>query len=176
MVDLPLSPGKPGGAPRTSVLDSYVSQDLKEEKATGDFLSRLGSSTSTIDFNSTSRNDPVFVAQYQDPNQSRKRKYKLIENADPPPTTAAATLPTRLPEDKCELIKVIKQNITKENYKRLLSALKSYTLATEVAELFSEMCIVFSEPGHKFMLRGMRRFVKDQHREAFDNYLTLNQI
>lgn len=177
VVDL-TSPGK-GPGKKASVLDNYSTHAPEEVKPTGDFLSRLGSTTSTIDFNNTTSQAPLFSQNLYaaSTSQSRKRKYKLVVKTDQPPEPeSTASDPIKLPEDKCELIKIIKQNISKENYKRLLCALKSYSSATEVTDLFSELCIVFKEPSHTYMLRGMRRFVKDQHRVAFDNYLTLNQI
>lgn len=81
-----------------------------------------------------------------------------------------------MPEDKQQLIRIIKGRLPKEEYKRLLSALKSYQLAWSLAELYNELSLVFHKPEHHFMHRGMLRFVRESQRVEYEGLLLLNQV
>lgn len=170
-----------------SLLQAYDSQEASAEVKCGDFLSRLGSSSRAIDFNSKSTsysvsdNAPAFSST-----QSRKRKYKLVDNE--PLKTESQTSQgysqsqsqsqsqEKLPQDKQQLIKIIKGHLPKDDYKRLLSALKSYQLAWSLSGLYAELSLVFHKPEHHFMHRGMVRFVRESQRAEYEGLLLLNQV
>lgn len=172
LVDLTGSPPERPSVKRSkSLFDSYGSQSQVAEVKPGDFLSRLGSASKAIDFNDTSslksqvKGEEAGSSQTQQ--QPRKRKYKLVDNEQPrqPVVSSSETLP----EDKAELIKVVKSKLSKEDYKGLLNALKDYQAKSRVAVLYEEMSRVFVE--HPFMLRGMQRFVRESDQKEFEKLL-----
>lgn len=173
-----------------SLLDSYGSQGPADVKP-GDFLSRLSSSSKAIDFNNTasykatttiSQPSTAMATKIKEEPSSRKRKYKLVDN-EPAKSGPLGVVGNgtgseeRLPEDKAQLIKMVKDRLDKDDYKRLLNALKQYQATCCVSVLYEEMSSVFAKPQHHFMLRGMGRFVKEgSQREEFEELLIKNNI
>ena len=188
IVDLTSPRIEPNVKRSKSLLDSYASQKVAEVKP-GDFLSRLeGSQSRAIDFNDTSSSYKAPSGQEgTTQSQPRKRKYKLVDNEPPKPVAEVKpTIPGGsqggnssqevLPEDRGQLIKVVKEKLLKEDYKALLVALKSYQTTSCLQVLFDEISVVFMKPEHHFMLRGMRRFVKNTQYKEFDDLLVKHNI
>lgn len=182
VVDL-TSPAKQGPVKKSkSMLDSYGSQATEDVKP-GDFLSRLSSSSKAIDFNAKPTINGVRIKEESSSantqEKSRKRKYKLVDNEPPKTvtTSVASGKSEKLPEDKTQLIKIVKDRLDKDDYKRLLNSLKTYQATSCVSVLYDEMSSVFAKPEFHFMLRGMSRFVKEgRQRDEFDKLLINNNI
>lgn len=182
-VDLTDSPEKQTVKRSKSLLSSYGSQSVVTARP-GDFLNRLAYSSSAIDFNNTqgyTGGTAGVVVKEEPSTASRKRKYKLVD-AEPPKPSEAVVVKTEtaaaqtLPEDKAQLIKVIKTRLEKEDYKKLLNSLKSYQSTSSVSVLYEELSRVFASQEHHFMLRGMKRFVKETQQKEFEELLVNNKI
>lgn len=168
---------------RTSLLSTYGgTAEVKKENAS-DFLSRLHNSSQSINFNSTSSvkfpsmsSLSTTNSSVADSSQARKRKYRLIDS-EPTPIVKEekSNVDEQLPQDRTELVKLLKDRLKKENYKRLLTALKSYQSSFCVSLFYKEMSAVFEQPEHHYMLRGMSLFLKGSHREEFETLLALNK-
>lgn len=183
------SPERPAVKRSKSLLNAYGTQEVKESKP-GDFLTRLASSSKAIDFNNTSSRkstqEAVDSTNSFSSNQ-RKRKYKLVDNEpakvlsevksqESNSNTSNSSPSETLPEDKAQLIKVIKSRIAKDDYKRLLNALKAYQSMSCVNGFFEELHCIFRPKEHHFMLLGMKRFVKSAHQKDFEELLLKNEI
>lgn len=182
-IDLTQSPAK---ETKSQVLfSSYSSQSQSERGDTKDFLTRLDSTSKTIDFNrllpkieATSQDNPGDASQSQ---TGRKRKFKLIDNAQPPPKLAesknvAIKEEEELPQDKFEMIKMVKKRLHRDSYALLLRTVATYNESLKLTEFVTDLCTVFESPELHFMLKGMRRYVRDHQREEFDRHLVLKHI
>nr|XP_029707927.1 regulator of telomere elongation helicase 1 homolog [Aedes albopictus] len=77
--------------------------------------------------------------------------------------------PTRqAPEDRVELIKVIKTSIPLGKYQAFLTTLTNYNRERDFDALIEGLLVAFDRPELYYLLRAMRRFVKGDHEARFD--------
>ncbi|XP_058817488.1 regulator of telomere elongation helicase 1 homolog [Topomyia yanbarensis] len=77
--------------------------------------------------------------------------------------------PTRqAPEDRVELLKVIKSSISMAKYKLFLTSLTNYKNDKCFDKLMNGILEAFDKPDLYYLLRAMRRFVKGEHEAQFD--------
>ncbi|XP_055586273.1 regulator of telomere elongation helicase 1 homolog [Uranotaenia lowii] len=72
------------------------------------------------------------------------------------------------PEDRVELLKVIKSSISMAKYKLFLTALTGYKNDRNFDSLMAGVLEAFDRPNLYYLLRAMRRFVKGEHEVMFD--------
>lgn len=72
------------------------------------------------------------------------------------------------PEDRVELLKVIKSSISMAKYKLFLTALTNYKNNKSFDSLMSGIMEAFDRPELFYLLRAMRRFVKGEHEAQFE--------
>ncbi|XP_055628054.1 regulator of telomere elongation helicase 1 homolog [Toxorhynchites rutilus septentrionalis] len=77
--------------------------------------------------------------------------------------------PTRqAPENRVDLLKEIKSSISTEKYTLFLRALTSYKSEKNFSNLITGILAAFDRPEVYYLLRAMRRFVKEEHHALFD--------
>lgn len=142
-------------------------------------MTGLKKSSSTIDFNNTSdyhqsggvssssqSTSLVNIhkrsgSSIEDDDVVKPKKYKLISN---PIKTE------ELPEDRTELLKVLKREIQVDKYRVLLVSLSNFRQNDDINALLKVFEDVFrDEPRTFYILKGMRRFLKNRsHLVLFD--------
>ncbi|XP_065085452.1 regulator of telomere elongation helicase 1 homolog [Ochlerotatus camptorhynchus] len=73
----------------------------------------------------------------------------------------------RAPEDRVELLKVIKSSICMAKYKSFLTALTNYKNDRDFDRLIAGLLDAFDRPELYYLLRAMQRFVKGEHEAQF---------
>ncbi|XP_001653621.2 regulator of telomere elongation helicase 1 homolog [Aedes aegypti] len=179
---------------RISDYEQAPSQSASNEPK--NFLSRLNTQVHSIDFNdmttysmpsssqgalvgihkrerSTGSDNSIF-SQTQTATQ-KKRKVVLIPQqvinltSDDEDPGRIGDDPTRqAPEDRVELIKVIKTSIPLAKYQAFLSTLTNYNKDRNFDRLMEGLLVAFDRPELYYLLRAMRRFVKGDHEARFD--------
>ncbi|TMW51728.1 hypothetical protein DOY81_003220 [Sarcophaga bullata] len=182
-----------------------------------DFMSRLDSDVSAIDFNASASNSnskdtstglvkihkrersPLsqFSSQTSSTSTSevsKKKKYKLVENNFSPTLTKEVPNSTlrssslssytfnktqlqsvdnqTAPEDRAEFIKMLRNVITPTDFKAFTSALLSYKNDNTLTALLDLLFSLLGKPHLIYMLRGMRKYLKVEHRSVFDERLS----
>ncbi|XP_055912686.1 regulator of telomere elongation helicase 1 homolog isoform X2 [Eupeodes corollae] len=159
-----------------------------------DFISRLDSDISTIDFNATiSRSDnsnlvTIHKRERTSPNQAqtsndpKKKRLKMVPN-NPLSSTSSASFSfnnqtsimkpaeksQELPTQHVDLLRLIKGSLSSENYSKFVKALMSYKKDSSITDLLFVLTDVFGHPTMHYLLKGMRRFVKEQDKTKFDS-------
>ncbi|XP_058443866.1 regulator of telomere elongation helicase 1 homolog [Malaya genurostris] len=160
-----------------------------------DFFGRLNTQVKSIDFNDMSSyasqgssQSLVTIHKRERSNEhlsagshqgglvmQKKRKVVLIPQetinltgADDESNRAIDDPNRQAPEDRVELLKVIKTSISMEKYKLFLTSLTTYKKDQCFEPLMNGIQEAFSKPSLYFLLRAMRRFVKKEHEAQFD--------
>lgn len=98
--------------------------------------------------------------------QSRKKKFKMISNDFVSMPSSAST--KLLPEDRSDLLKLVRRSLPKEMYKIFLMAVTNYQKTDNFNQLFDEFVVVFGLFKElDYIFKGMHRFLKDQHKPDF---------
>ncbi|XP_039441302.1 regulator of telomere elongation helicase 1 homolog [Culex pipiens pallens] len=154
-----------------------------------DFLSRLNTQVRTIDFNDMSSSSAgpssqaglVAIHKRERSNefppstmvtQQKKRKVVLIPQETISLDDSLEVLeikPERqAPEDRVELLKVIKSSIVPAQYKRFLVVLTGYRNDRDFGTMMGGMVEIFNRPELYYLLKAMRRFLSNEHGIQFD--------
>ncbi|KAL9696154.1 hypothetical protein quinque_015439 [Culex quinquefasciatus] len=151
-----------------------------------DFLSRLNTQVRTIDFNDMSSAGPssqaglVAIHKRERSNefpstmvtQQKKRKVVLIPqetiSLDDSLEVLEAKPERQAPEDRVELLKVIKSSIVPAQYKRFLVVLTGYRNDRDFGTMMGGMVEIFNRPELYYLLKAMRRFLSNEHGIQFD--------
>jgi hypothetical protein len=116
---------------------------------------------------------------------SKKKRYKIIPNThssssidltsvkieatdDGSNEVTSTTVEMKIPEDRIALIKLIKSQLPRDLYSLFLATLKDYHKTQNFDHLMANLIICFSTRKLNYILKGMRRFVKDFHMDSFD--------
>ncbi|XP_055844021.1 regulator of telomere elongation helicase 1 homolog [Episyrphus balteatus] len=167
-----------------------------------DFISRLDSDITTIDFNASNlktedsslvtihKRERTSPSQTQTNSDPKKKRLKMVPNnpissstssnfSNPslhslyafnkPSITKNEEKTQELPTQHVDLLKLIKSSLTSENYSKFVKALMSYKKESSVTDLLAILTDVFGSPSMHYLLKGMRRFVKDQDKVKFDS-------
>ncbi|SPP77637.1 regulator of telomere elongation helicase 1 homolog [Drosophila guanche] len=144
-----------------------------------DFMSRLDSNVSSIDFNcsgaagsglvkihkrersSPSANDSVAT-------QATKKRYKLVDNIKTEPSSQPAVKVA--PESRADLLRELRSVINQEQFKEFGKVLIEYKSGTyeKFESLMAVLLVVLPAPKMRYLLVGMRRFIKNEHKDEFD--------
>ncbi|XP_023293799.2 regulator of telomere elongation helicase 1 homolog [Lucilia cuprina] len=186
-----------------------------------DFMSRLDSDVSAIDFNSSAsgssssstglvkihkrERSPFSQSTSPSSNSSgvvKKKKYKLVENSfSTKPSLSGISTSTSLsssysssssssattlnsfafsktqlhsvdnktaPEGRVEFLKVLRSVLSPADFSAFTAALVSYKRDDTIDILLDLLFRLLGQPQLLYMLRGMRRFLKNEHRSQFD--------
>lgn len=163
-----------------------------------DFLTGLKKASSSIDFNDTSSYYPqrgessnscglVNIHKRTSNNMDidvKPKKYKLVSNPVTTPIdfdsynfTSVKKEPmsldeqvAELPEDRMELLRLIKRELPSDRYKIFLLALSKYRQNEKVDDVLRDLETVFNEERVFYILKGMKRFFKNPtHLSLFNN-------
>ncbi|KAH8289163.1 hypothetical protein KR054_001059 [Drosophila jambulina] len=146
-----------------------------------DFMSRLDSNVSSIDFNCCSDSGSksglvkIHKRERSSPTQpetgsSTKKRYKLVENikvkAEPKPEKIA-------PADRADFLREVRSRVSHDQFREFGKALLNYKNGNEESfELLMRMLIeVLVGPHLRYLFVGMRRFLKNEHKAEFDRRL-----
>lgn len=120
---------------------------------------------------------PPLAGFSQPPTIQKKRKLVLIPqqtvnliSTDDEDTDSGESKddPSRqAPEDRVELLKVIKSSINMNKYKSFLTALTNYKNDRDFGTLMVGLLDAFDRPELYYLLRSMQRFVKGEHEAMF---------
>ncbi|XP_059614079.1 regulator of telomere elongation helicase 1 homolog [Phlebotomus argentipes] len=164
-----------------SVIDTYKDLPQSSKSHNSDFLSSLNGEVKSIDFNDVE--NPYMTSTSDALPQSsqegvRKRKYKLVDNDSPslleygkPEEEEEQAEPGELPENRVECLKYIKTKLDILDYKKFVICLHNYNTHGNVESFFTTLHALFGTPRNHFILRGLQRFVKSEHKDAFENLL-----
>lgn len=197
----------------TNTVSSWTPEDYS--KASGksetlgipsanDFISRLETDVSTIDFNAAHLNsenlnlvtihkrERTSPSTTQTTGDQKKKRLKLIPNTPMSISSSSSssssslsqysfsktsikTIDTKgpeLPTQYVDLLNLIKGALSPENYSKFVKALMSYKKDSSITDLLSVLTDVFGNPCMHYLLKGMRRFVKEQDKMKFDSTVT----
>uniref|UniRef100_A0A1Q3EW05 Regulator of telomere elongation helicase 1 homolog n=1 Tax=Culex tarsalis TaxID=7177 RepID=A0A1Q3EW05_CULTA len=174
-------------------LSDYQHQHRSAEATSGkDFLSRLNTQVRTIDFNDMSSSSagpsqPGLVAIHKRERSNEFPSYSMASTATTQKKRKVVLIPQetislddsvedvkpeleerRAPEDRVELLKVIKSSIAPALYKRFLVVLTSYRNDRNFQTMMAGMVEIFNRPELYYLLKAMRRFLSNEHGIQFD--------
>jgi deoxyribodipyrimidine photolyase len=124
------------------------------------------------------RSPPSHASPFFSDAENRRKRFKVVPNTqqpfkvtsniqEPPKVVPPVVEPT-IPEDRVELIKLLKSQISRELYTLFLRTLKSYQQTQNFDDMMVNLIQCFSTKKLNYILRGMRRFVKEHHHKLFD--------
>ncbi|XP_037938569.1 regulator of telomere elongation helicase 1 homolog [Teleopsis dalmanni] len=164
-----------------------------------DFISRLDTNVKTIDFNSSSDAGLVKIHKRERSSPStlnnnlnisemnKKKRYKLVENSSittspslfsSSSSSSCASESSSLdnnkeaPENRVEFLRVLRSSLSPENFAAFTAALISYKRDNTFDALMTLLMDILGKPHLLYMLRGMRRFLKNEHKSQFDDRLS----
>ncbi|KMZ08357.1 regulator of telomere elongation helicase 1 homolog [Drosophila simulans] len=145
-----------------------------------DFMSRLDSNVSSIDFNCCTdsksgssglvkihkreRSSPTAP---ESTSQVSKKRYKLVENIKVEPSSSQAK---EAPEERAAFLRELRSLVTQDQFRRFGKALLEYKNGTyeSFQALMAILLDVLSAPKVRYMLVGMRKYLKNEHKDEFD--------
>lgn len=105
-------------------------------------------------------------------NQGRRKKFKIVSKEEHVETTASVQKNKKaVPEDRGELLKLIRGSLPKIQYKNFLSSVQIYQKSHNLNDLFKSLVEIFSDPELTYILNGMHRFLYDNHKTIFNDLL-----
>ncbi|KAH8420535.1 hypothetical protein KR009_011261 [Drosophila setifemur] len=153
-----------------------------------DFMSRLDSNVSSIDFNCTeSRNGSgsscgsglvkIHKRERSSPTQdtfssasagqATKKRYKLVENFS---VKKEAEVKKEAPESRADFLREVRSLISQEQFRIFGKALLEYKNGSDESfqALMGVLLDVLAGPKMRYLLVGMRRYLKNEHKTEFD--------
>ncbi|GAB0096775.1 Regulator of telomere elongation helicase 1 homolog [Sergentomyia squamirostris] len=166
-------------SPKTGVMDLYKNvPETSKAETPDDFLSSLtGNDVQSIDFNDVTSYEPEQHSEGAVPWQSnsqgsRKRKYKLVENERKPEVETNQEVEEQsLPENRVDFVKLVKSKVNIADYKKFVLCIHTYNSDGNIYEYFKTLHGLFAAPKTLYILRGMKRFVKAEHKDIFGQLL-----
>uniref|UniRef100_A0A1B0FG92 Regulator of telomere elongation helicase 1 homolog n=1 Tax=Glossina morsitans morsitans TaxID=37546 RepID=A0A1B0FG92_GLOMM len=116
-----------------------------------DFLSRLDGDVSTIDVGS-----PIISLD----------QFKFIDKP-----RLENDQNKKAPEERVEFLRVLRSSLSSDDFKAFSAALISYKTDNTIDGLMDILFQMLGKPCLFYMLQGMRRFLKNEHRMQFDKRL-----
>ncbi|KAH8245486.1 hypothetical protein KR032_010889 [Drosophila birchii] len=149
-----------------------------------DFMSRLDSNVSSIDFNCCSdgksglvkihkreRSSPTPPETGSSASQAPKKRYKLVENIKPDPVSSQVKV---APEERADFLREVRSRVSQDQFRDFGKALIEYKNGSK--ESFEQLMQVLLEvlvgPQLRYLFVGMRRFLKNEHKAEFDRRLS----
>ncbi|XP_061390735.1 regulator of telomere elongation helicase 1 homolog [Musca vetustissima] len=132
---------------------------------------------------------------------SKKKKYKLVDNTQSITTQLSNSATAKLnsfafakkpqvsnnnttttsssitednkkaPEDRLEFLKVLRGILAPPDFSAFTAALVSYKRDSNIDALLDLLFRILAKPSSMYLLRGMKRFLKNEHRSKFDERL-----
>ncbi|XP_017035372.1 regulator of telomere elongation helicase 1 homolog [Drosophila kikkawai] len=158
-----------------------------------DFMSRLDSNVSSIDFNCCSegssssgksglvkihkreRSSPTQPETEGSTSQASKKRYKLVENikvkSEPKPPLSS---PVKVaPEDRAVFLREVRSRVSQDQFRDFGKALLEYKNGSDESfeRLMRVLLEVLGGPQLRYLFLGMRRFLKNEHKAGFDRHL-----
>ncbi|CAO1391915.1 unnamed protein product [Diamesa serratosioi] len=156
----------------------------KEKEEPKTFFGALNKEVETINFNNVTESTSSLVTIHQKPsfsedgNASKKRKFVMVANKEP--ASNGSAIPMKVfrfmfekvcPEDRGDFLKVLKQTLDYDAYKLLLKALNNYQTEKNFDHLFKSLLEILNDPEKVFIITGIRRFLKPEHKIKFDKLM-----
>uniref|UniRef100_A0A034W2S9 Regulator of telomere elongation helicase 1 homolog n=2 Tax=Bactrocera dorsalis TaxID=27457 RepID=A0A034W2S9_BACDO len=120
----------------------------------------------------------------------KRKRYKLVKDtsiADSPTSCASTSLgefgfkskarlsleppvdvEKQAPQERVEFLRVLRSSLSPDDFSAFTAALMAYSRQDKIEEFLEVLVRVLSKPELHYMLRGMRRFIKVNHKELFD--------
>ncbi|XP_068158803.1 regulator of telomere elongation helicase 1 homolog [Drosophila tropicalis] len=160
-----------------------------------DFMSRLDSNVSSIDFNSTGSGNLVKIHKrerssptFGDSKSSSqlKKRYKLVDNIKTEPSTSSTSCSSinssssssssmccsqkEAPESRADFLREVRCFINQDQFRDFGKALLAYKNGGDEAfeSLMSLLFKLLGKPQMRYLLLGIRRYLKNEHKAEFD--------
>uniref|UniRef100_A0A6B2E8V3 Regulator of telomere elongation helicase 1 homolog n=1 Tax=Phlebotomus kandelakii TaxID=1109342 RepID=A0A6B2E8V3_9DIPT len=161
-----------GTSPQKSVIDTYKDAPQSSKTLSSDFMSSLDGEVKSIDFNDLTSYGASTSSALPEVSTggARKRKYKLVENE----RAGNMEVEEELPEDRVECLKYIKMKLNIMDYKTFVVSMYNYNskgTQGNIQPYFETLHQLFGAPQTQYILRGMKRFVKPQDKDVYENLL-----
>nr|XP_016931748.1 regulator of telomere elongation helicase 1 homolog [Drosophila suzukii] len=148
-----------------------------------DFMSRLDSNVSSIDFNccmdsKSGSSDLVKIHKrersspttQETSSQVAKKRYKLVENIKVEPSSSQVKV---APESRADFLRELRSLVNQDEFRRFGKALLEYKNGSyeSFQALMPILLEILSAPKMRYMLVGMRKYLKNEHKNEFDQRL-----
>ncbi|EDV92365.1 GH24089 [Drosophila grimshawi] len=135
-----------------------------------DFMSRLNSNVTSIDFNADSGRDLVKIHKrerssptFHNESMGSKKRYRLINNI-------AQSELKEAPESRADFLREVRSVINSDQFRSFGKALLAYKTGGDDSfeTLMLLLLDVMGAPKLRYLLHGMRRYLKNEHKSEFD--------
>ncbi|EDW26039.1 GL14463 [Drosophila persimilis] len=154
-----------------------------------DFMSRLDSNVSSIDFNCSGSADSgsggcgssslvtIHKRERSSPGvtdtvatQTTKKRYKLAENIKTEPKSNSSQQVKVAPESRADFLRELRSLISQDQFRDFGKVLIEYRSGTDenFESLMTVLLDVLAAPKMRYLFIGMRRFLRNEHKAEFD--------
>ncbi|XP_030378751.1 regulator of telomere elongation helicase 1 homolog [Scaptodrosophila lebanonensis] len=154
-----------------------------------DFMSRLESNVSSIDFNCTENAGSGLVKIHKRERSSpttsesntlqavNKKRYKLVDYSASTSSTSSCSSTSQsvtekqAPENRADFLRVVRSVVSHEQFQsfgKAILAYKSGSGSESFDALMDKLLDILGAPKLRYLLQGMRRFLKSEHQLEFD--------
>ncbi|XP_017136485.1 regulator of telomere elongation helicase 1 homolog [Drosophila miranda] len=154
-----------------------------------DFMSRLDSNVSSIDFNCSGSADSgsggcgssslvtIYKRERSSPGvtdtvatQTTKKRYKLAENIKTEPKSNSSQQVKVAPESRADFLRELRSLISQDQFRDFGKVLIEYRSGTDenFESLMTVLLEVLAAPKMRYLFIGMRRFLRNEHKAEFD--------
>ena len=100
----------------------------------------------------------------------RNKRFKLVKNKFiETPLCSNAVEERKLPENREDLLKVIRSTLPRDKYKIFLTTMLEYQNDSNFLKLYNNFYTIFNYPHLLYLFKEMHRFIKKIHKQEFDD-------
>uniref|UniRef100_A0A2M4AKF6 Regulator of telomere elongation helicase 1 homolog n=3 Tax=Anopheles triannulatus TaxID=58253 RepID=A0A2M4AKF6_9DIPT len=114
---------------------------------------------------------PSRSIKYEPGNEQLPSSSSSSSTSMPVPAPAEGSIDFAGESDSMKLLKAIKRSVTPTIYKLFLRTISQYCAGHDFVRFYSNILQCLGAPEHRYLLKDLRKFVREEHKQQFDEEL-----